>query len=1080
MLRTLLRLLALTALALLSAGSATALAAHPQPAADISKLAYEPEGHFKAGDPLPSNDACEETLLPLMNGKRFNPSGDYNAFDNNVFEVMCLPFRGAGDESADDPYGNAPAGRTQDPRHGYCSQPGEPNPDAPLQAAAGECPNHPLEYVEYFEATMRDILGDFGVTMHRYEFENPGGGNTRGGRAINPAAVVAGADHPDETVIIGAHFDQTTEGPASAWDSAEGHAQLIRVAKLMADYWRSTGTRPSATVKFIPWDGEESGTLGSLDYTENNIVPEEERKVRGYFNTDPCAGGYPAYRFGNPNDRVALGIQLARTQEIPDEFDAGRVDAFNDRAPQIVEDVFTKIDDTVPVAGGTRRVFVSQADEDAGLGDSDIGGDVRLGSSRPVLFSSDWANFLNKGVPFFNPGPEITGPSDENEPNNPDGLAILHTPNDNLQTLNRYTSPDPTGARFSAGWMKGMEMCANLLAWGMLRGDQGGAQTANTDVLAYYEALPNEAQAKAPVNFDAAGSHQYASVASRSLVDGSQLSYSWDFGDGSSGSGREVQHAYAEPGVYTSRLTVRNTTTGQSDTMTVPITVVGPDLAGPTMGDLPAEDADGAFDLRWGFDETARKGFRRYQVEEAADLRTAFDDAADDLPLRWQASEPTEPSIQPWQHSDEADSVRGNVRHRGPRSFYTGVSRDDQRPGVGPNSGVSKLTLKSSVPLAEDAELTYWSSYANDLNDRARVEAAVDDGGPLEWKVVDRVTTTNFFNVPTDELTYPSEMEQRRVDLSRFAGERVRLRFVYAFGASQYVNVFRTGWYVDDIRVDTGTFRSIGEPPEKGMSVSGRSAGTYSYRVRALYDDVASRASAPETIRVTAPASAASSDTTATGSGTRAPIAPRCAVSSGFRSVQVAPRGRGLRFAFARRIARPVTVEVFRQSDGRRILGNRRVARFRGRTRSFTWSGTGARAGAYFVRLAMKLPGGRSDVRRLALARTGDRFRLRRSFYRRESCGVLESYKLGATVFGGRQNRPMDIAFRLTRRATVTVQVLRGRRVVRTFRGETREARITHRLRLASEGLRRGEYTIRITVEYGGKRLTSALGARRL
>ena len=100
--------------------------------------------------------------------------------------------------------------------------------------------------------------------------------------------------------MIGAHYDKTDDAPAAAWDSQEGHAQMIRVAKLMADYWRK-GTRPAATVKFIPWDGEESGTLGSEDYAQNVIPPgDEEFKVRGYWNTDPCAGGYPAYRFGNP------------------------------------------------------------------------------------------------------------------------------------------------------------------------------------------------------------------------------------------------------------------------------------------------------------------------------------------------------------------------------------------------------------------------------------------------------------------------------------------------------------------------------------------------------------------------------------------------------------------------------------------------------------------------------------------------------------------------------------------------------------------------------------------------------------
>ena len=827
-----------------------ASADHPQPAGDISRLDYAPEGYFKAGARVPSADACAQAAQPLMEGKRFNPSGKYNAFDTNVFEVLCLPFRAAGDTSASDPYGNG-----GESRHGYCAQPGDPNPEAPLQAIAGKCPNHQLEYVEYFEETMRDILGDFGVSLRRYEFDNPGGGNTLGGRAINPAAIVPGADQPEETVVIGAHFDQTTEGPASAWDSAEGHAQVIRVAKLMADYWRATGTRPSATVKFIPWDAEESGTLGSEDYTENNIVPGEEDQVRGYWNTDPCAGGYPAFRNGIPGQRIGLGIQLARPEEVPGQFQSPRVAAFNTKAPQVVEDVFTHIDDTVPTALGDVEVFVSRSEAAAEgkQADNGDGGPVVLGDSRPLLFSSDWANFLDKGVPFFNPGPEVTGPSDEGEPNNPDGLAILHTPNDNLITLNRMTGPDPTGETFSAGWMKGMEMCADLLAWGMLREDQGGHQAVDGDVVAYYEALPNEAQATEPVRFDADGSYQYAAPGSRERVAADALSYAWDFGDGSTATGRSVEHAYAKAGTYTSALTVTNTATGESDTMTVPITVVGAGLAGPVLADAPAEDADGTFDLAWSFDEGARAGFSRYRVEEATDYRTALDDPAEDVAAGWDVSAPTEPTIQPWQHSDGASgSVRGNVRHGGSRSFYTGVDRADQRPGVGPNSGVSVLTLKAPFALAGDAELTYWSSYANDLNDVSRVEAAVDGGGTLEWKTVDEVTTSDFFNVPTDELLYPKTMQLRRVDLGAFAGKTIRLRFVYALGASQYVNVFRTGWYVDDIRVDTGTFTGIAVPTAKTYTVSERSGGTYAYRVRALYADGAvTRASNVERVTVT-------------------------------------------------------------------------------------------------------------------------------------------------------------------------------------------------------------------------------------
>ncbi|HEX2084594.1 MAG TPA: M28 family peptidase [Solirubrobacteraceae bacterium] len=1089
----------LALLAVLLVLPATASGNHPQPARDISLLPYVPEGHFKAGDPVPAHDQCEEDLLPLTSGKKFNPSGVYNAFDNNVFEVLCLPFRAAGDQSNADPYGNGPdtdddgQGDNQNPVHGHCAPNPEPRPgpEANWSPIAGECPNHQLEYIDYFEETMLDILGQFGAVTHRYGFMNPGGSNTLAGTAYNPAIVVPGGDHANEHIVIGAHFDQTTDGPASAWDSAEGHAQVIRVAKLMADYWNATGTRPAATVKFIPWDGEESGTLGSRDYANNNIVPGEEDKVRGYWNTDPCAGGYPAWRNGNPNDRVTLGIQIARPAEVPDEFDNTRVQTFNDAAPQIVEDVFEHLDDTTPNNAGDQEVFISAAEAAAdGEGgkqpDLRPGGPVTIGAGRPQLFSSDWVNFLNKGVPFFNPGPEITGPSDENEPGNPDALVILHTPNDNIVTLNKYTG-DPTGQMFSEPWMDGMEMCAHLLAWGMLRADQGGAQTNDTEVVAYYEALPNEAEVKKPVTFDAAGSYRYANAATRELVPDAQLAYSWDFGDGTSGEGEKVDHLYAQPGIYQSKLTVTDTVTGQTDTMSIPITVIGAALDGPTMGDIPELDPDGNFELRWSYDEAGFEGFQRYEVEEATDYRTAFNDPGQDIAGAWEVQEPTEPSIQPWQHSDEASgSVRGNLYHSGERSFYTGIDREDQRPFFGPNYGVSKLRLKNPIQLGEDAELTYYSMFVNDLNDTMRVEAAVDDGsGNYDWKVVDRRfmdPDEDFCNVEVECQTAPTEFELRRADLSRFANQKIRLQFVYSLGGAQYINVYRSGWYVDDIRVDTGTFRNIGEPDTQTFSVTGRTLGSYSYRVRAVHADATSRYSAVETVGVAALPPGGPQPPPVTQPPQGLPPSTRCTLVSGFRSARVQPtRDGGLRFAFRRRSRAPVRVDVFRQSSGRRILGNRRVAFFGGRQKSFTWRARGRKVidGSYVVRLSIPVRRAR-DARRFALLRRNGRFRLRRAFYRRPNCGLLTRYRLTRTVFGGRRRAPLTISYRLSRQARVTIRVLRGRRVVRRLAAGTRAAGRYHRVRLPARGLGRGEYKIRLTAVAGNTRVVSTLGARRL
>ena len=180
----------------------------------------------------------------------------------------------------------------------------------------------------------------------------------------------------------------------------------------------------------------------------------------------------------------------------------------------------------------------------------------------------------------------------------------------------------------------------------------------------------------------------------------------------------------------------------------------------------------------------------------------------------------------------------------------------------------------------------------------------------------------------------------------------------------------------------------------------------------------------------------------ATGSCTGSVTGSRggaCASRAGFRRLRVSARGRKLRFSFATRVKSPVTVAVFQSSVGRRVVGNRRVARFTGRRRSFTWSGRGNRGkpvrdGFLFARVRVQVAKGVADVRRVTLRRRGGRFtRVGRSFYRRRSCGLLTEYKLGAPVFGGRRSRALRIAFRLSSPSRVTIQLRKGGKVVKRF-----------------------------------------------
>ncbi|NIN65945.1 MAG: PKD domain-containing protein, partial [Anaerolineae bacterium] len=84
--------------------------------------------------------------------------------------------------------------------------------------------------------------------------------------------------------------------------------------------------------------------------------------------------------------------------------------------------------------------------------------------------------------------------------------------------------------------------------------------------VAAFDFSPAEPQAGAPVTFDASAS---------SDPDGTIVSYDWDFGDGSMGSGVVVEHTYAMAGDYSVTLTVTDSQGLHSTTSKV-VTVIAP------------------------------------------------------------------------------------------------------------------------------------------------------------------------------------------------------------------------------------------------------------------------------------------------------------------------------------------------------------------------------------------------------------------------------------------------------------------------------------------------------------------------
>ena len=71
---------------------------------------------------------------------------------------------------------------------------------------------------------------------------------------------------------------------------------------------------------------------------------------------------------------------------------------------------------------------------------------------------------------------------------------------------------------------------------------------------------------------------------------------------------------------------------------------------------------------------------------------------------------------------------------------------------------------------------------------------------------------------------------------------------------------------------------------------------------------------------------------------------------------------------------------------------------FNNRTRTFSWSGRGARVGDGVYSVRVRAAG---TSQRFAFVRRGGRFSARPAFERREGCGLVARFKLERPAFGG-------------------------------------------------------------------------------
>jgi hypothetical protein len=198
--------------------------------------------------------------------------------------------------------------------------------------------------------------------------------------------------------------------------------------------------------------------------------------------------------------------------------------------------------------------------------------------------------------------------------------------------------------------------------------------------------------------------------------------------------------------------------------------------------------------------------------------------------------------------------------------------------------------------------------------------------------------------------------------------------------------------------------------------------------------------------------------------------------------VSAKPRGRGLRFGWKLLDAGSVRVALIPHARGSRVVKNRTVRRFRAASRPFKWNGRGTKLskGYYAARFTLKRPRHSAARRMVGLRYSGGRFHRIPAYQRREGCATLRSFRLSRPVFGGSRKAELATVFRLLRPGRVSIRILRGKKVVRSYSPQDRLSHVTYKLVLRPAGLKRGSYQVRIRVGRAGKTTKAALRSRRL
>jgi N-acetylated-alpha-linked acidic dipeptidase len=123
---------------------------------------------------------------------------------------------------------------------------------------------------------------------------------------------IPGSKYPDEWIVRGNHHDAWVNG---AEDPISGTVALMEEARAFGALLKQ-GWKPSRTIIYCAWDGEEPGLLGSTEWAETH-ADELRQHAALYVNTDANGRGYLFAGGSHTLERFMNGV--ARDVEDPEK-----------------------------------------------------------------------------------------------------------------------------------------------------------------------------------------------------------------------------------------------------------------------------------------------------------------------------------------------------------------------------------------------------------------------------------------------------------------------------------------------------------------------------------------------------------------------------------------------------------------------------------------------------------------------------------------------------------------------------------------------------------------------------------------